>query len=128
MTLKWKVKYYNEQNKYILLVYPELQRLINIDERFICCNIKNDCWNWMGARGSDGYGNIRYNETYHRVPRLVFQLLNNVILPRNIDTCHTCDNGACYNIDHLFSGTRRVNVLDMDRKKRGRYAPKGSRH
>lgn len=32
--------------------------------------------------------------------------------------CHSCDNPACGNPDHLFSGTQIDNINDRDRKRR----------
>lgn len=46
-------------------------------------------------------------------------------LPKGIKVCHHCDTPTCYELEHLFVGTQRMNQEDMVAK--GRSA-KGSRH
>lgn len=44
-----------------------------------------------------------------------------------MDACHTCDNRACINPDHLYEGTRRQNMADCT--ERGRHnKPRGETH
>ena len=46
-----------------------------------------------------------------------------------MDVCHKCDTPLCVNPDHLFLGTAKDNVDDMDRKgRRVNAQAKGTRH
>lgn len=51
------------------------------------------------------------------VPRLVLHVKKGP-LPDGIWALHTCDNGQCINIDHLFAGTPQDNTNDMIAKGR----------
>lgn len=79
----------------------------------------DDCWEWTGARRSDGYGRFhpfrhgpsvgahRFSFTLHCGP-----------IPSGLFVLHTCDNRACVRPDHLFVGTNLDNVRDMFSKGR----------
>lgn len=45
-------------------------------------------------------------------------------VPQHLKVCHTCDNGMCMNIDHLWLGTQRENSLDMVSKGRQAFMKK----
>lgn len=82
----------------------------------------NECWEWLGYRGREGYGYLIYQNRSWLAHRLAF------VLDRGIDpgcVCHYCDNPPCCNPYHLFPGTRADNNKDRDRKGRSRRGPNG---
>lgn len=84
--------------------------------------LKSDtCWEWQGYVGLDGYGklgtrvaNRGVSYTAHRV---AYESIHGSI-PLGLVVCHKCDNRKCCNPEHLFLGTQRDNVLDMNTKGR----------
>lgn len=86
------------------------------------------CWRWNGATTPEGYGKIgqSHSSTQLRAHRVSWGLHNGDI-PAGKEVLHFCDNPNCTRPDHLFLGTQRDNVLDMDRKGR-RKMPRGEDH
>lgn len=88
-----------------------------------------DCWVWTGARDS---GRFQYGifaaagRTLVKAHRFSYELHQGAI-PDGMVICHRCDNPPCVRPDHLFAGTQKDNIHDMDAKGRGKRPPKRSR-
>lgn len=75
------------------------------------------CWEWQGAKNSFGYANTWLDGKYINAHRAMYLAIYDEI-PENTCICHSCDNPACINPEHLFLGTQKENVSDMHSKNR----------
>lgn len=77
------------------------------------------CWEWLGYKDKDGYGQIGYLGQRHAAHRVSFILRNPPgALPPGGVVRHKCDNPSCINPYHLEVGTHADNVEDKIRRGR----------
>lgn len=96
--------------------------------KYVEVNTKTDCWEWTGANSRRGYGAF-HKERLRPAHRVAWEFVNGEI-PEGLFVLHNCphgDNPRCVNPDHLFLGTQKDNMADMDAKGR-RRTPAGEKH
>jgi hypothetical protein len=82
------------------------------------------CWEWQGGK-SDAYGVMRIGGRAYKVHRVSAKEFMGLDLLSSYVVLHKCDNGICFNPEHLQIGTQRDNVLDSFNKGRRRYGSGG---
>jgi len=102
-------------------------RFPSLKERFAAaweaCPVSG-CHLWTAARSASGYGAIWSNGKGRAAHRVAWELKNGPV-PDGLFVLHRCDVRECVNTDHLYIGTARENIADMDRRGR-RVTPRGS--
>ena len=73
----------------------------------------NDCWEWIGAKVSGGYGSFNIDKRSISAHRVAYQLQKGEI-PNGMDLDHLCRNRICVNPHHLEPVTRSVNCRRGD--------------
>lgn len=80
----------------------------------------DECWPFLGARTTKGYGCYRFDGRQQMAHRVSYQLTRGAI-PAGLLICHTCDNPPCVNPAHLFLGSYADNNRDASRKGRAAF-------
>lgn len=73
--------------------------------------VVENCWEWIGYRGSDGYGTFRLSPTKCGRPHRASYELYRGPIPAGMTIDHLCRNRGCVNPDHLEVVTQKENCL-----------------
>ena len=79
---------------------------------------RDDCIEWQGTRGKDGYGTLGGRGVH----RIAYELATGKSIPLGGVILHSCDNPPCYFIGHLSLGTHAANAADRVMKGRHGHA------
>lgn len=81
-----------------------------LEERFWAkVDTAGDCWNWIGVKYPNGYGQLNVGGRMTLAHRIAFRLANGS-LPDGLDIDHICRNRACVRASHLQAISHRENV------------------
>ena len=80
---------------------------------------EHGCHRWQSVVKRDGYGHFWMNGRQFKAHRAAYLLFRGNI-PNGMMVLHKCDVRCCVNPEHLFIGTMKDNVDDMDAKGRRR--------
>lgn len=85
----------------------------------------DECWLWIGVSTTRrGYGQCGWYGRSIPSSRLAWALTAQVVPPRHMFVCHTCDTPMCCNPSHLYLADHATNVRDMIARKRHRNQKK----
>ncbi len=86
----------------------------------------DECWEWQGAAGAGGYGNVKRGGV--KVGAHIIALELHQKKPVTQKVLHSCDRPLCCNPNHLREGTQKENVADSIRRGRRTQVFQGSKH
>jgi hypothetical protein len=93
------------------------ERIVHLSRR----DKLSDCWLWRAATMENGYGVVNWRGKLWLAHRLSWMGVHGPIPPGGM-ICHRCDERRCVNPEHLFLGTRQVNMDDLRAKRLRRSA------
>ena len=84
-----------------------------------CVADANGCLNWTRQKSKNGYALLTYlGKNSVKCSRVVLKLARGLDMSGKWFACHKCNNPACLNPEHLFTGTNAENMQDCKAKGR----------
>lgn len=87
----------------------------------------DSCWHWTAAIDRGGYGRTAFHSRPIGAHRIAYALANGLDVPPELCVLHRCDNRKCVRPSHLFLGTHKDNMRDMQQKGRVHTKNKAAR-
>jgi hypothetical protein len=88
---------------------------------------EDDCWNWLAAKQTDGYGSFWVSTRKSMLAHRISWTLLVGPIPDGMKVLHRCDNRCCVNPNHLFLGTQADNMQDCSSKGRIQHGERAGR-
>lgn len=99
-----------------------------IEQRFFAKVIKTPkCWAWIGAKGSNGYGQMQMGPRKQQAHRIAYELFVGPI-PEGLTIDHICRFKDCVNPSHLRTMTMLENVMDGCVNAKKDHCPQGHKY
>lgn len=86
---------------------PTEKQLERFSKKYIV--LQNECWQWIGGKGVDGYGLVHLNNVIYRAHRVAYTIHKGPI-PDGLQLDHLCRNILCVNPNHLEAVTQEENM------------------
>lgn len=72
-------------------------------------NAITGCWEWIGARDSRGYGNVKVGRRVRKAHRVIYELVRGPV-PSGLEPDHLCRVPWCVNPEHVEAVPHLENV------------------
>jgi len=72
------------------------------------------CWNWNNSLYKKRYGQMSVKGKNYPAHRVSWEVFNEGKIPHGKQINHKCHNSRCINPEHLYVGTQKENMRDMD--------------
>ena len=99
---------------------PQVPRKATLSERldyYRAPDAETGCRLWNGGTYRGGYGQLNWQGRPRKAHRLAWEAAYGAP-PAHLHVCHTCDQPACINPEHLFLGSIADNMADKVSKGR----------